>query len=263
MLKRIVQYVTAVGMNSYFYGWFHGAVYQGGTKKLCVPILNCWGCPGARFACPIGNLQHYIGLRLIPFYALGFFGAIGAVVGRMACGWLCPFGLLQDLLYKLKTFKIRMPRFFGFLKYVMLVGVVGFVVYLTAEPWFCKLCPDGLLIAGLPLVLMDKTGDLKALTGWHYYMKIGLMIFMVGMSIPIKRFFCRTLCPIGAIYSVFNRFSFLRLRVDKDKCIECDSCQMACPMDVAPHKSPSNIDCIRCLDCVRKCPTKALAYGIK
>jgi polyferredoxin len=94
-------------------------------------------------------------------------------------------------------------------------------------------------------------------------MKIGLVIFMVMMAIPIKRFFCRALCPIGAIYSVFNRLSILNLRVNKDKCIECDSCQMTCPMDVAPHKSPANLDCIRCLDCVRKCPTKALTYGIK
>ncbi len=263
MIQRIVQAFAAIGINSYFFGWFHGAVYQGPTKQACVPILNCWGCPGARFACPIGNLQHYIGLHLIPFYAAGVFGAVGAAVGRMACGWLCPYGLAQDLLYKLKTFKVRMPRVFSIGKYLMLVGVVGFVVYLTAEPWFCKLCPDGWIIAGLPLVMMDKTGDLKALTGWHYYMKIGLVIFMVMMAIPIKRFFCRALCPIGAIYSVFNRLSIMNLRVNKDKCIECDSCQMTCPMDVAPHKSPANLDCIRCLDCVRKCPTKALSYGIK
>jgi polyferredoxin len=263
MFKRLVQIAASLFMNSYFVGFFRGQIYQGPTKQVCVPILNCWGCPGARFGCPAGGIQHFIGLKLIPFAVIGFYSITGIIVGRMACGWICPFGLFQDLLYKLRTFKIKMPKFFKYLKYVMLVGVVGVVVYITGEPWFCKLCPDGLLIAGIPLVLADRTGDLRALTGWHYYMKIGILMLIILLSISTKRFFCRVLCPVGAIYSIFNRFSVFRIKVDRDKCIECGSCKSVCPMDIHIQRSPHNIDCIRCLDCVRKCPTRALTYGIQ
>lgn len=261
--RRVFQIAVAVLQNSFFAGFIRGQIYQGPTKQICTPILNCWGCPGARFGCPMGGLQHFIGLKLIPFAVMAFYAIPGAVVGRMVCGWLCPFGLFQDLLYKLRTFKMKMPRAFSYLKYAVLLGVVGLIVYITGEPWFCKICPDGLLIAGIPLVLADKTGHLRALTGWHYYMKIGLLMLTIMLSIAIKRFFCRAICPVGAIYSLFNRFSLFRLRVDRDKCIECGSCQMTCPMDVAIQKSPNNIDCIRCLDCMKKCPTRAITYGIR
>ena len=263
MLKRIIQIIATIIQNSYIPAFFTGNIYQGTLKKACVPILNCWGCPLAWYSCPMGALQHFIGLRLIPYYVIGLFGAIGMVVGRMSCGWVCPFGFLQDLLYKMKSFKTRLPKFFAFVKYAILIGVAVIVVYFTAEPWFCKICPDGLLIAGLPLVLADRTGDLRALIGWHYYMKVSMLVVVLLLSIPIKRFFCRTFCPIGAIYSIFNRFSLFKMKVDKQKCIECDSCQMVCPMDVPINDSPSHIDCIRCLDCVRKCPSKALQYGIR
>lgn len=259
-LKRIVQIIATIAQNSYLPAIFSGGLYQGVLKRACTPILNCWGCPLAWYSCPMGALQHFIGLRLFPYYIIGLFGAVGMIVGRMACGWLCPFGFLQDMLYKVRSVKLRLPEWCSYLKYVMLVGVAIIVPYLVGEPWFCKLCPNGNLIAGLPLILTDKSGDLRALIGWHYYMKMAILIFIVFLSIPIKRFFCRTFCPIGAIYSIFNRFSFLRIKVDKDKCIECESCQMVCPMHVPIYRSPNHIDCIRCLDCVKVCPTKAIKH---
>lgn len=263
MLKRIVQTVAAVIQNSHIPFFFTGMIYQGALKRACVPILNCWGCPLAWYSCPMGGLQHFIVLRQIPFYVLGLFGTVGMVVGRMSCGWVCPFGFLQDLLYKIKSFKFKLPRFFSYLKYAVLVGVAVVVVFLTGEPWFCKICPDGQILAGIPLVLADRTGDLKALVGWNFYMKIGILVSVVLLAIPVKRVFCRVLCPIGAIYAVFNRLSLFKLKVEKTKCIECNSCQMVCPMDVPVWQSPNNTDCIRCLDCVKKCPTRALKYGIR
>ena len=262
-LKRIVQVVASIAQNAYIPAIFVGGIYQGFLKKGCTPILNCWGCPLALFSCPMGALQHFIGLGLIPFYTIGLFGTVGMVVGRMTCGWICPFGFFQDLLYKIRSFKMRLPRFFSFIKYAVLIGVAGFVVYFTAEPWFCKVCPDGSLIAGIPLVLFDKTGDLRALVGWHYYMKISILIGIVVFSISIKRFFCRTFCPVGAIYSIFNRFSLFKLEIDDEKCIKCESCQTICPMHVPIFRSPSNIDCIRCLDCVKVCPTNAIRHKIR
>jgi ferredoxin-type protein NapH len=262
-LKRIVQTVASIIQNAYIPAIFVGGIYQGFLKKGCTPILNCWGCPLALFSCPMGALQHFIGLGLIPFYIIGLFGTVGMIVGRMTCGWICPFGFFQDLLYKINSRKMLLPGFFRFFKYAVLVGVAGFVVYFTAEPWFCKLCPDGSLIAGIPLVLFDRTGDLRALVGWHYYMKVAILITIIVFSISIKRFFCRTFCPVGAIYSIFNRFSLLKLHVDDNRCIKCESCQIKCPMHVPVYRSPGNIDCIRCLDCVKVCPTNAIKHQIR
>ncbi len=263
ILKRIIQVIAVIVQNSYIPVFFRGGIYQGPLKQACTPILNCWGCPLAWYSCPMGALQHFVGLRLIPFYIVGFFGAVGMVVGRMSCGWVCPFGFLQDLLYKVRSFKLPLPPWCSYLKYVMLVGVALIIPYLVGEPWFCKLCPDGTLLAGIPLVLADKTGDLRALVGWHFYMKVAILVGIVAFSIAIKRFFCRVLCPIGAIYSLFNRFSVFKIKVDTDKCIECESCQMKCPMDVPIYKIPGHKDCIRCLDCVHVCPTGALTHEIR
>jgi ferredoxin-type protein NapH len=262
-LRRIIQIIASIIQNSYIPGLINGTIYQGALKKGCTPILNCWGCPLAWQSCPLGALQHFVGLKLIPFYILGFFGSIGMIIGRMSCGWVCPFGFLQDLLFKLKSVKMKLPTWCSYIKYGVLIGVAVIVAYFTAEPWFCKLCPDGALLAGIPLVLSDPVGDLRALIGWHFYMKVAILVIVILFSIPIKRFFCRTLCPIGAIYSIFNRFSFLQIKIDKEKCIECESCQMICPMHVPIWRSPKNIDCIRCLDCVKICPTKAITHGPK
>ena len=144
-----------------------GNIYQGFLKRGCVPILNCWGCPFSLFSCPIGGLQHYLNLHLFPFYILGFFGVVGMLVGRMVCGWLCPFGLLQDFLNKIKSVKLKLPVWMTYIKYAVLVVVAGIIAWITMEPWFCKMCPAGILEAGLPLVLIDKTGDIRGLVGWR------------------------------------------------------------------------------------------------
>jgi ferredoxin-type protein NapH len=262
-VKRIVQFAALIIHNSFIPAFFSGGIYQGVLKRGCTPILNCWGCPLAWYSCPLGALQHFIGLRIIPFYILGFFGTIGMIVGRMSCGWVCPFGLLQDLLYKIKSVKMKLPNWCSYIKYAVLIFVAVMIPYFVGEPWFCKLCPNGHLLAGIPLVLADKTGDLRALVGWHFYMKGAILVFVLLCAVSIKRFFCRTFCPIGAIYSIFNRLSLFKIKVDKEKCIECESCQMVCPMHVPIYKSPEHRDCIRCLDCVKICPTKAISYEIR
>lgn len=263
-MRRIIQIITSLGYNSHIMWLFGGSViYQGALKGICVPTLNCYGCPAAWFGCPIGNFQHFVVLRIIPYYVLGWFLTVGLAVGRMACGWACPFGLVQDLLYKLQTVKVKMPCWLGYAKYVVLFGVAVAIVFITAEPWFCKICPDGSLIAGIPLVLANPGGDLRALVGWHFYMKIAIFIGVVIACVAIKRLFCRVLCPIGAIYSFFNKASILRISVEEKSCVDCETCRSICPMGVNIKNSPNSIDCIRCLDCVAKCPGRAVKVGIR
>lgn len=260
---RIGQIIASIITLGHVPALWTGNIYQGPLKSVCVPILNCWGCPLSLYSCPIGALQHFFNLQLFPFYIMGFFGAVGMLVGRMVCGWLCPFGMLQDLLYKIRTLKFRLPKWMTYIKYAVLIIIAGIIAWISGEPWFCKLCPAGILEAGIPLVLVDKTGDIRALVGWLFWTKIAIFVIVIALSIPVKRFFCRVLCPVGAIYSVFNRFSLVHLTIEKEKCKHpnCGVCVKICPMDINVYDNPNQKECIRCLECVFKCPNIAVSMN--
>lgn len=273
-LRIFVQAGFTALTNSYITGFSEGSIYTGATKSVCVPGLNCYSCPGALGACPIGSLQAVFGSRQfsISFYVLGFIIMVGAIAGRFVCGWLCPFGLFQDLLYKIpfikKLKKLPGDRWLKFLKYAMLaifvillpLFVVDFVG--QGDPWFCKyVCPSGTLMAGIPLVFANE--GLRAAIGWLYAWKIAILIAVVLLSIIVFRPFCRYLCPLGALYSPFNKFSLYRYNVDIYKCTNCGKCQSACKLDIDVFKNPNSYECIRCGDCKRACPEGAISSGIR
>ena len=89
--------------NGFVSGFARGKIYRGALKNYCVPGLSCYSCPGALGSCPIGSLQAVLGSRnyRFAFYVFGFLMMVGALCGRFVCGWLCPFGLVQDLLHKI------------------------------------------------------------------------------------------------------------------------------------------------------------------
>ena len=89
--------------NGYVTGFTQGKIYTGKAKYLCAPGLNCYSCPGALMSCPIGSLQAVLDGRgfALSCYVFGFLMAFGALFGRFICGWMCPFGLVQDLLYRI------------------------------------------------------------------------------------------------------------------------------------------------------------------
>jgi polyferredoxin len=262
---RLGQIIATVIQFSYFPALWTGFIYQGFAKRFCVPILTCWGCPLSRFGCPIGGLQHFIGLHQIPYYIAGFFGSVGILVGRMACAWVCPFGFLQDMLKKITRIKLNLPKWTLYTKYAVLIGIAGIAVYITTEPWFCMLCPAGILEAGIPIVLTDKTGDIKALVGWLFKTKLAILVFVIIGSVFVKRFFCRVLCPIGAIYAVFNRFSLVKMTYNPVKCGDkkCGICRKICPVDINIFDNPNDPECIRCLECKYKCPKVAVGVSLK
>jgi ferredoxin len=410
---RVVQITSAVLLNAYIAAYVQNKIlYQGFFKYLPQPILNCYGGPLAVFACPIGSAQQMVGMKLLPWLPLGVFIVVGAVVGRAACAWVCPFGMWQDLLYKirvgarartkrwtsfgvialvtaligaalvvllklppLRVFlyawlpfnllalavaiagKLELPRrmwlggflaavglaavvwlkfevgyavasglvamvllgltgrrFAGalaaaaglllgwlgnpafhigplsglplgiglavasllvvvildlvvkvslpsnFLKFGVLLLVAGVASYFTAEPWFCKLCPQGTFGAGIPLVLWDPVDALRGLVGWLYWVKVGILLFSVVAAIAIKRPFCRIICPIGAVYSLFNKGSLMRLDFDESTCTRCGLCRKVCPMDIDPQQGPNQLECIRCGECTTACPKSCLKF---
>ena len=264
-----LQAVWAFLTNSYLIGFLHGKIYQGKLKNLCVPGLNCYSCPGAVGACPIGSLQAVMGSWKfsISLYVGGFLMVIGALMGRFVCGWLCPFGLVQDLCHKIPFFKkistFRGDKLLRKLKYVILVVFVillpMFLVDLLGQgaPYFCKLiCPVGTLEGGIPLVLLNSA--MHSALGWLYAWKNVLLVATILLSILIYRPFCKYICPLGAIYSLFNRISIFRYRVDEHKCIHCGACAKVCKMHVDPVKNANDPECIRCGKCKQVCPVHTI-----
>jgi len=247
--RTIVQTIAAVAANSGL-----------PALKFCpYPGLNCYACPLASFACPMGSLQNFLSLRRFPFAIVGFFVTIGAVFGRAVCGWTCPFGLFQDILAGLgPRRKLACSNRWAWMRYAVLVGLVVIGALATGSPIFCKLCPAGTLGAGIPQVILRPS--LRQMIGPLYWIKIGLLAALILVALFVKRPFCRFLCPLGAVYSPFNRVSLMRIRVDYSACTKCGACKHVCPVDIAIYEDPDSDACIRCLECTR-CPAVSVAYG--
>lgn len=274
-LRNFIQTLWTFITNSYIIGFIRGKIYQGKIKNICVPGLNCYSCPGAVASCPIGSLQAVIGSYEYKFtyYVAGFIMLIGTLMGRFVCGWLCPFGFFQDLLHKIplpKKFKIRTFKFDKQLRYLKYVILIVFVIlmplYFTdligqGYPWFCKLiCPVGTLEGGIPLVLLNTA--MRETIGFLYAWKNVILIATIIISMMIYRPFCKYICPLGAIYSVFNPISVFKYKINEDKCINCSACSKICKMGCVPTDNPNQLECIRCGECKNICPTKAIEYTI-
>lgn len=270
--RKITQIFAAITMNANFKGFAEGQIYRGDSKKLCVPVLNCYSCPGALGSCPIGALQAVAGSisYKISLYVIGFLSLIGILFGRLICAWICPFGLIQELLHKISGRKLKAnPKADNVLRYVKYGVLFTAVLLLPAlladqfglsTPYFCEyICPAGTLEGGIPLVLMN--GPLQNAIGALFSWKMFLLIATVLFSILIYRPFCKYVCPLGAFYAFFNRISFYRYEVDKSKCTQCGVCSKKCKMGIEVYKKPNHAECIRCGDCIRACPAKAIIKG--
>ena len=270
--RNVFQFIWALITNSFAFGFAQGKIYTGKLKTLCLPGLNCYSCPGAVASCPIGSLQAVISSRnfKFSFYVVGFMVFIGAIFGRFVCGWLCPFGLLQDLLHKIpfpkkiKTFKgdklLRNLKYVILLVFVIILPMCLVDITGLGDPWFCKfICPAGTLEGGIPLTVMNES--LRKALGFLWAWKFVILVLILVLSVIIYRPFCKYLCPLGGVYSLFNGISVFRLRFDENKCVSCNKCSKVCKMNVDPTKNPDHTECIRCGLCVEACPTNALTSG--
>ncbi len=235
-----------------------------GLKGFCYPALNCWACPSAGFACPIGALQNSassarLALRagapvtsVIPWYVVGTLVLFSAVFGRLMCGWLCPFGWFQELVGR-RGKRWRVPRWLWHCRYAVLVVLVFVVPYYAGEPWFSKLCPMGSLEGSIPQPLLLP--ELRSQLGGMWYLKLAILAVTVGAAYLWRRPFCGVICPLGAIFSLFNRYSAWQIKFIGTRCVNCEWCVRSCPQGLDPRRDVNSHACVSCLECT-KC-----AYG--
>jgi ferredoxin-type protein NapH len=231
------------------------------VKWFCNPVLTCHSCALYWFACPVGVLVHFSGYRLFPFLLVGMIALLGILLGRLLCGWVCPFGFLQDVLYRIRTRKVRLPRWTNAIKYGVLLGLVIALPWWLGEQttWsFCRLfCPASAIEVTLPRLLADGRAALHAAAAF----KLSVLAIVLAACVVSSRAFCRVLCPIGAMLAPFNLFSLWKVRAPAGDCVSCRICDKACPTDDPPSRrlsrrvEPSrSLDCIGCGECSQACP---------
>lgn len=258
--RRITQVISALLYNCHFTGFWNGRIYQGNIKGMCVPGLNCYSCPGATASCPLGSVQSALvsSPYKAPYYALGIVLLFGTLFGRLICGFLCPFGLFQELMYKLPTPKVKKSKFtrgLTWVKYIIMVIFVVIIPLVAAVPGFCKyICPAGTLEGGIPLLIQNV--QLREYAGWLFSWKSLILILFIIGDVFVYRFFCRFFCPLGAFYSLFNGIALVRPLVAPQKCTGCNTCIRHCKMDV---KCVGDRECIACMECKKQCPQNAIS----
>lgn len=177
------------------------------------------------------------------------------LVGNVFCGWLCPFGAVQDAISwvrdKLRIKPLAVPpavdQALRYGRFAVLAVVLYFSVT-TARLWFADYDPYVQLFG------------LHWLFGWNdgLWVGLGIVAAVLAGSVLVDRLWCRYLCPLGAVFAVVGRLSFLRIRRTESTCTDCTLCDRPCPVGITVSKADPLVsaDCIGCLDCVATCPVK-------
>lgn len=267
--RGFIQAAATLVTNIHLPNFVKGGIYQGAGKTVCVPGLNCYSCPAASGACPIGSFQAVVGSSKFNFsyYVTGTLILLGVLLGRFVCGFLCPFGWLQELLHKIpgKKFSTKKLKPLTYIKYVVLLFAVVLLPVLVVndvgmgDPFFCKyVCPQGVLEGAIPLAIANA--GIRSALGQLFTWKLAVLIAVVVLSVLFYRPFCKWICPLGAFYALMNKVSLLGIRVDACKCVSCGKCSKVCQMDVDVVRAPNHAECIRCGKCIGACPVDAISY---
>jgi len=266
--RRLVQLYSALLYNAHLRGFIDGEIYVGRAKTVCVPGFNCYSCPGAIGACPLGSIQNALAAagHQAGWYVLGIILLYGVILGRTICGWLCPLGLIQELLHKIPTPKIRksrITRVLSWLKYILLAVFAAAIPlwyglrHNMPLPGFCKyICPAGTFEGAIGLLANPVNSEKFSMLGILFTRKFIIMLLIGLLCIFCYRTFCRFICPLGAIYGLFNSFNVISVKVDSSLCSGCGSCVCSCGMDV---RHVGDHECINCGRCMEVCTRNAIS----
>ncbi len=184
---------------------------------------------------------------------------LSVVLGRVFCGWICPMNTLLELVDKCRRvlgileIRERDVRFSKATKYVVLAVALGFVA-IGGVPFLAMIYPPAVISREIHLVVFGAGIGLGA------YLILAICAFELFVS---RRWWCRTICPGGATYSLLGRFRPIRVRRNADKCIECGDCVRVCQFDLRPMLvETTGMECTNCGSCVSGCGSRALGYSL-
>ena len=221
------------------------------------------GSPSLHAVCPFGGV-----VSVYTYFSSGAFVkkthsssfilmwivlALAIVFGPVFCGWVCPFGTIQEFLGKLgkKFFKkkyntfipLRVDSVLRYLRYIVLIlvlymtAVQGILVFLEYDPYFA---------------LFNLWSDEVT------WMALAVLVLTLVGSLVVERPWCKYLCPYGAFLGLFNLFKITKLSRNSETCIHCKQCDRVCPMNITPSddRHVRNHQCIMCLECTSEnvCP---------
>jgi len=281
--RKITQFCCFLLLNAVVFGF--------GPWPILLPIVQSPGVPQKTVSDALSALQVMLYQGIFPWLPIASFLLTAVILGRALCGWVCPFGFIQDLLgyIKKRHIQVSLRTHGGMIK--VKYGILGVVLFISATlaislaagvgksyetaigvfapAPFNALSPADTLFAVLPrMVLMVVYAPEALIAGILsdplFWVRLAIMIAIIVLAAYVPRSWCRYFCPIGALLAVLNRFSFLGLKRDPLRCTKagCRTCVDACPMMVRilelPWEKFTDSECIYCLKCVDACPTRAI-----
>jgi ferredoxin-type protein NapH len=284
VLRRIVQFLSFL--------LFVAVVFGLGPFPVVLPVMFTLGLQQQAFGDAFAMLQVMLSEAVFPWIPLASFFLVAALLGRSLCGWVCPFGFVQDVVgfFKKEHMEIssRTHNWMVYIKYVVLLvflivsGSVAAMVALGsgeslrsalgvfAVAPFNALSPADTLFAVIPNGVLNLVNSVDSFVAgalairpllWVRLVILGAVLVLAAY---VPRGWCKYFCPHGAILAFLNRFSFLGLTRDPVKCTKagCSDCVQACPMNVPilelPWEKFTHPECIYCLKCADACTTKAI-----
>jgi len=266
-----------------------------------LPILNSVNSPYSSVYGTLDLLQLELAQPEFPWIVLGTVFLIGAVIGRAFCGWVCPIGFIQDIITNLKgKLDFVSPRthkpskrfkYFVLFMTVLISGTLALALYLGfgsdykaalgvfASGPFIVLSPDATLFGTVPALLtLARENLLSFFTKpptmqqvWAQLtqippllaVRILILIGFFGAAWKVPRFWCRYVCPTGALMAIFQKYSYAGIKRDPVKCTKCPHCEVKCPMQInildLPWEKFNDPECILCMECVDACPHGSLS----
>jgi polyferredoxin len=288
-LRRVVQFL--------FFIFFSAVIFNLGALPLLFPVLWTWGLQPNTAGDAFTAMQLFFYNAIFPWLGLASFLIVGILIGKAMCGWVCPFGFIQELIGMIKRkqteLSLRTHESMVYVKYFIL-GITLFIsvtfsaakvlgisrgyenaIGVFAKAPFTALSPAETLFATLPKMVLSfryavvEKSALEALSGivsipYLFWPQLAIMIGVLVFAAYVPRGWCKYFCPHGAIMAILNHFSFLGLRRDPVKCAKgkCRSCVAVCPMRVPimelPWEKFSHPECIYCMRCVDACKDQAI-----
>ena len=261
-VRRAVQFAF-LALNAWlaveFVRWVHFFESQGRAGYVDRPA----GVDGWLPIAGLMNLKYFLVLHQMPavhpaaMVLAAVFLLSSLALKKTFCSWLCPVGTVSEYLWKLGQKVMRrnvaVPRWLDVplrgLKYVLMAFFVFIVVSMTAEALNDFMAAPFGLIADVKMLNFFRE---MSLTG------AVVMASLVVLSVFVQNFWCRYLCPYGALMGLMGMVSPVRIRRDTEACIDCGKCNKACPSKLSVDKLVQirSLECTSCMECVAVCPAE-------